>query len=165
MAQLHTSNAPMRGHLDSVHEKNDQATDRFAHGRSAFGPPHSQRGLDRFPTYLRSSSGRVPVEFVGTQNLEVRIEHAEPFFRELESAWNSGPDLSDRDVHARFRSLTRPDMEGDLTCHRRRALVSDFLNSAAAALEALSRGQRSEIASLEEHARQLSLHDNPKENE
>lgn len=146
-----------------MHENNDQAIDRLAHGRSAYGPPHSPRGLEQFPTYLRTSVGRVPMVFIGSEDLKVKIEHEEPFFRDLEVAWNSGADLSDRDVHARFHSLTQPNERGNLSHHRRVLLVSDFLNSAAAALEALSGGQRSEIASLEEHSRQIKSFQHPKE--
>lgn len=139
-----------------MHERNDETLHRAAHGRSPFGTYHSV-GLDRFLTELRTPTGRVPVCFEGRDGLKVTIRHKDPFFRALEAAWNQQPDFAERDVHARFWGLTEPEIRGGFDFQERVELVSRFLTLAASALEALASGQRSEVASLEEHARHLRL--------
>lgn len=140
-----------------MHEHNDQALHRPAHGRAPFGTLHSPLGLERYDGEIESASGPISVRFEGREGPRVTICHPDPFFRALECAWNDQPDFGQRDVHARFWGLTEPEISAGFDFQERVALVSDFLTLGASALEALSQGQRAEIASLEEHAGQLQL--------
>lgn len=140
-----------------MHERNDETLHRAAHGRAPFGTYHSLKGLDRFLAELRTPMGRVPITFEGRDGLKVLIGHHDPFFRALEAAWNQEPDFGERDVHARFWGLTDPSIRGGFSFRERVELVSRFLTLGASALEALASGQRTEVASLEEHARHLRL--------
>jgi hypothetical protein len=117
-------------------------------------------GLDRYIAELGTPLGRVVIVFEGREGPRVAIRHPEPFFRALEQAWNDGPNLGERDVHARFWELVKPESGASLGFKQRVSVVSAFLNLAAVALDVLASGQHSEVASLEEHARQLRL--NPK---
>lgn len=140
-----------------MHERNDETLHRAAHGRAPFGTCHSVIGLDRYVAELKTPLGRVSTCFEGREGSQVVIRHPEPFFRALEHAWNDRPDFGQRDVHERFRSLITDEVSGSFDVGQRVTLVSRFLNIAASALEVLATGQHAEVASLEEHARQLRI--------
>lgn len=140
-----------------MHEHNDEALYRPAHGRAPYGTYHSVVGLDRYSSELKTPVGKVSVRFEGRDGLRVTIRHPDPFFRAVEKAWNHQSDLGERDVHARFWGLTEAEVSGSFDFKQRVDLVSSFLTLAASALDALANGQRAEIASLEEHARQLRV--------
>lgn len=140
-----------------MHERNDETLHRAAHGRAPFGTLHSVVGLDRYVANLNAAAGRYQVCFEGREGSRVTIDHRDPFFRALERAWNEQPDFGERDVHSRFWGLAEPEISGGFDFRERVDLISGFLTLAASALEALSSGQRAEVASLEEHARHLKL--------
>ena len=140
-----------------MNERNDETLNRAAHGRASFGEYDLSRGMDQYVTEMSTPLGRVALVFENQRRVRVSVCHSEEFFRSLETAWNESPDLGESDVHAKFQKVAE---EVDSQCfelEQRCLMVGEFLHKAASALEALSEGQRAEIASLEEHARQLQL--------
>ena len=140
-----------------MHERNDETLHRASHGRAPFGTYHSPVGLERYIAELKTPLGRVSVCFEGQDGPRVAIRHGEPFFRALERAWNDSPGRADWDVHASFAGLSNPEIPGGFDFEQRVKVISAFLILAAEAIEVLASGQHSEVASLEEHARQLRL--------
>lgn len=140
-----------------MHERNDEALNRPAHGRAPFGSYDSSRGMERYVTEMSTPLGRVAVIFEGGRRMTVSVCHPEVFFRKLEAAWNRPPDLDQADVHARFQAVAESGESREFGAEQRCLIVSEFLNKAASALDALTTGQRAEVASLEEHARQIRL--------
>lgn len=140
-----------------MHERNDEALNRPAHGRAPFGSYDSTRGMERYVTEMSTPLGRVAVIFEGRRKIRASVCHPEIFFRTLESAWNGAPDLGQPDVHARFQAVAERGESREFGAVQRCLIVSEFLHKAASALDALATGQHSEVASLEEHARQIRL--------
>ena len=146
-----------------MHERNDETLNRPAHGRSSFGTYDSERGLDRYVTEMSTPLGRVAVIFEGGRKVSVSVCHPEIFFRSLERTWNSAPESGQGDVHAKFRQIAASGESREFGVEQRSLLVSEFLHKAASALEALTDGQRAEVASLEEHAHQIRRESQGKE--
>ncbi len=140
-----------------MNERNDEALNRAAHGRASFGAYDPTRGMEQYVTEMSTPLGRVALVFENQRRVRVSVCHSEAFFRSLEAAWNEFPDLGETDVHAKFQKIAEeadsPSFEPEQKC----LMVGEFLHKAASALEALSDGQQAEIASLEEHARQIHL--------
>lgn len=141
-----------------MHERNDEMLRRAARGRESLENPYREIGLERFLGEFGAACGRYSVCFEGRYGPRATIRHPDPFFRALEEAWNEHPDFTERDVHARFGRLTAAEVAGGFSFKERVSLIASFLTVAASALEVLATGQTSEVASLEEHARQLQLH-------
>lgn len=146
-----------------MYERNDEALNRPSHGRAIFGTYDSELGMESYLTEMSTPSGRVAVIFEGRKKVRVTVCHPEQFFRTLERAWNHTPDFGNRDIHSRFQQVAESGASSAFGLEQRALVVSEFLAKAASALEALSVGQRSEVASLEEHARQIRLTADQKE--
>lgn len=140
-----------------MNERNDEALNRAAHGRACFGDYDPNRGMDQYVTEMSTPLGRVALVFENQRRVRVSVCHSEQFFRSLETAWNESPDLGESDVHAKFQRVAEEAESPSFEFEQKCLVVGEFLHKAASALEALSEGQRAEIASLEEHARQLHL--------
>lgn len=140
-----------------MHERNDEALNRAAHGRASFRGHDSAQGMEQYVTEMSTPLGRVSLIFESERRVKVSVCHAERFFRCLEKAWNELPDFGESDIHAKFHRLAADGDSRALGLEQRRLVVGEFLHKAASALDALALGQRAEIASLEEHARQLHL--------
>ena len=146
-----------------MYERNDEALNRPSHGRATFGTYESDLGMESYLTEMSTPAGRVAVIFEGRKKVRVTVCHPERFFRTLEHAWNQTPDFGNRDIHSRFQEVAASGVSSEFGSQQRALIVSEFLAKAASALEALSVGQRSEVASLEEHARQIRLTADKKE--
>ncbi len=137
-----------------MHEKNDEALDRPSHGRSAFGPSSPGEGLDRVAEDFSTFLGDVTAEFNAEGDMEVHLLHGDPFFRELESAWNEGSRTVGQDPHAAFDDLVANSPHHSR--EHRAEIVSSFLSVAACALRLLQEGDEEEVPSLELRSQRLA---------